>query len=186
MRRKTEFGREMREFKHYYPAEHLRGWRLGLLQQKWYSQARNTFCEIDLANASGDQRKKGYHFGEWFVARHYLRLGYQVLPEKYLLPSRERALKKATKLLGPDGVYFLSRERRLDSKLRWSPHPDLLVFKSNHYFFVEVKRHPDKLSPAQKEFFPVIEKRFDCAVLVVTLWPSHKPAKDHSYKARLS
>lgn len=168
----------MKKIKLYYPAEHLRDWRRGLLQKKWYSQARTTFCELDLKNASGDQRKKGYHFGEWLVARHYLRLGYQVLPEKYLLRSRKRALKKATELLGAKGVRFLSRDRKLDSILRWPPNPDLLIFKSKRYFFVEVKRHPDKLSPAQKEFFPVIEKRFDCAVLVVTLWPSDKLAKD--------
>ncbi len=89
--------------------------------------------------------------------------------ETYLLPSRARALKKATELLGQDGVDFLSRKRRLGSELRWSPNPDLLVFKSNRYFFVEVKKDTDELSPAQKEFFPMIEDRLHCRVIVMKL-----------------
>jgi hypothetical protein len=154
----------------YYPADDLRDWKLGLLHKKWYSRARNTFCERDLSDASG-QHHRAYHFGEWLIARYYLRRGYQVLPEKYLLPSRKRALKKATELLGQDGVDFFSCKRRLDSKLRWPPNPDLLLFKSKRFFFVEVKRHPDKLSRAQKEFFPMIEQRFHCIVRIVILKP---------------
>jgi len=53
--------------------------------------------------------------------------------------------------------------------LRWSPNPDLLVFKSNRYFFVEVKKDTGELSPAQKEFFPMIEDRLHCRVIVMKL-----------------
>jgi len=53
--------------------------------------------------------------------------------------------------------------------LRWSPNPDLLVFKSNRYFFVEVKKDTDELSPAQKEFFPMIEDRLHCRMIVMKL-----------------
>jgi len=161
-------GHRMTEITLYYPAKQLRDWKLGRLHRDWYSRARTTFCDRDLSNAGG-QCDRGYHFGEWFVARHYLGRKYHVLLEKYLLPSRARALKKATELLGQDGVDFLSRKRRLDSELRWSPNPDLLVFKSNRYFFVEVKKDTGELSPAQKEFFPMIEDRLHCRVIVMKL-----------------
>lgn len=154
-----------------YPAEHLRDWKLGLLHEEWYRRAKKTFCEIDLSNAAG-QCHRGYHFGEWFVARHYLELGYQVLPEKYLLDSRPQALEKATELLGPVCVDFLTSKIKLVSKLRWPPNPDLLVFKGKRYCFVEVKRDRDRLSPAQKEFFPMLEKKFNCSVTIVSLRPS--------------
>jgi hypothetical protein len=153
-------------------ASHLLGrWKLGRLHLKWYMRDRATFCERDLSNAE-NQCKYGWHFGEWFMARHFLRQGYCVLPEKYLSPTRERALRKATEVLGVAGVAFLNRERRFGgSKLRWSPHPDLLVFKSNPnmFFFVEVKRDTDKLSSAQKQFFPMIEKHLNCEVRIVNL-----------------
>lgn len=169
-------GHEVKKITLYYLPEDLRDWRRALLYNAWYKQAGNTFCERDLSNARG-QCHRGYHFGEWFVILLFRRLGYQVLPEKYLLESREIALKKATKLLGRKGVNFFSRKRQFGSKFRWPPNPDLLVFKSNRYFFVEVKRDNDKLTPSQKTFFPKIEKRFRCSVLIVKLLPSPKSAQ---------
>lgn len=157
----------------YYPAERLREWKLGRLHLKWYRRDQATFCERDLSNAENQCRLgNGWHFGEWFVARYYLRRGYHVLPEKYLLPSHARALQKATELLSQDGVDFLRRERRFDgSELRESPRPDLLIFKSNPkvFFFVEVKSGTDRLSSAQKQFFPMIEKHLNCEVRIVHL-----------------
>lgn len=105
------------------------------------------------------------------MARHFLLKGYCVLPEKYLSPTRPIARRKATEVLGGSGVAFLLRERRFSSKLRWSPHPDLLVFKSKakSFFFVEVKRDADRLSDAQRRFFPRIERKLRCRVVVVKL-----------------
>jgi hypothetical protein len=163
----------------HYLAQDLVDWRRGLLHKEWYRQAGHTFCDLDLSNASG-QCRRGYHFGEWFVTLIFLQLGYQVLPEKYLLESREIALKKATELLGHEGVNVFSRKRRFGSKFRWPPNPDLLVFKSNRFFFVEVKRDTDELSPAQKAFFPKIEKRFRCSVLIVKLLPCSSSAPSKS------
>ena len=155
----------------HYRMELLRDWKLGRLHLKWYKRDRATFCDRDLSNAE-NQCKYGWHFGEWFMARHFLRQGYCVLPEKYLSPTRPRALRKATEILGEAGVAFLNRERRFGgSKLRWSPHPDLLVFKSNSkiFFFVEVKRDRDRLSNAQKQFFPMIEEKLGSEVRIAHL-----------------
>src|SRR5467141_5212716 len=105
-----------------YPTELFTEWKLGRVHRKWYRRDRATFCERDLSNAEG-QCHRGYHFGEWFVARHFLRQGYCVLTEKYLSPTRPRALQKATEVLGEAGVAFLMRERRFGSKLRESPRP---------------------------------------------------------------
>lgn len=123
------------------------------------------------------QHESGYHFGEWFTVRYFLRQGYEVLPPKYLLPSRVRAKRKATKILSEAGVAFLLRKRRFGgSKPRGSPRPDLLVFKnSKEFFFVEVKRDGDRLSSAQKQFFPMIERRFGCDVKVAKLLPVANP-----------
>src|SRR6266700_7100007 len=119
----------MTEITIYYPTECLRGWKLGRLHRNWYSRDKATFSERDLSNAEG-QCHRGFHFGEWFTARHFLQQGYSVLTEKYLHPTRPIPLRKATEILGEAGVAFLLRERRFGgSKLRWSPHPDLLVFK---------------------------------------------------------
>jgi hypothetical protein len=160
----------MTEITLYYPAERLRSWKLGRVHRNWYRRDRATFCERDLLNAEG-QCHRGYHFGEWFIARHFLRQGYYVLTEKYLSPTRPIARQKATEVLGVAGVAFLLRERRFGSKLRWSPHPDLLIFKSNHrsFFFVEVKLNADSLSRVQKQFFPRIEEKLDCEVRIVHL-----------------
>jgi len=154
----------------HYRTELLREWKLGRVHRKWYRRDRTTFCERDLSNAE-NQCQYGWHFGEWFMARHFLRQGYCALPEKYLSSTRPRALQRATEVLGEAGVAFLLRERRFGSKLRWSPHPDLLVFKSNlkTFFFVEVKRIPDRLSIEQKQFFPMIEQKLSCEVRVVYL-----------------
>lgn len=164
----------MRETKCYYRPELLRDWKFGRLHLKWQRHDRNTFSERDLSNAKG-QYRKGYHFGEWFVARHFLGQGYEVLTPKYLHPTRPEKLSKATEILGKAGVAFLKRRRKLGgSKLRKSPRPDLLVFKSQPktFFFVEVKRDGDKLSSAQKRFFPMIERKFCCEVEIVKLLPS--------------
>jgi hypothetical protein len=163
----------MDEIKLSYPPELLRKWKLGLLHRDWYRRHRDTFCERDLSNAEG-QCHNGYHFGEWYTVRHFRQQGYQVLPPKYLHSTRPVARRKATEILGKAGVRFLERMRKLGgSKLRNPPRPDLLVFRSNPktFFFVEVKRDKDKLSTAQRQFFPLIEIQFGCEVRIVYLKP---------------
>ena len=153
-----------------YPAELLRDWKLGRVHRKWYRQDTATFCERDLQNAER-QCCKGYHFGEWLAVRHFRKLGYEVLPPKYLHPTRVRAVKKATKILGKPVVAFLMQKRRFGAKFRKSPRPDLLVFRSNPktFFFVEVKRDADRLSSSQRQFFPMIEKKLGCEVRIVSV-----------------
>lgn len=153
-----------------YPPELLRDWKLGRLHRKWYRRDRGTFCELDLSNAE-DQCHRGYHFGEWFMIRHFREQGYEVLPPKYLHPTRPDARQKAIEVLGTAGVAFLMQKRRFGAKLRKSPRPDLFVFKSNlkSFFFVEVKRDTDRLSSAQRTFFPMIEDKLGCEVRIVQL-----------------
>jgi len=154
-----------------YPAELLGDWKLGRLHPIWYRRDMATFCELDFSNAKS-QFFRGLHFGEWFIARYFLRKGYRVLPEKYLNQKRPRALRKATEILGEAGVSYLKRIRRFGgSELRTSPRPDLLVYKSNlkTFFFVEVKRDADRLSRAQRQVFPMIEVRLGCKVIIVKL-----------------
>jgi hypothetical protein len=154
-----------------YAAKLLESWKNGNLVCRWYLSHRDTFSRSDLSNAIS---QPSYHFGEWFTARHFLKQGYEVLSEKFLLRQDKR--RKATHILGKDGVAFLERKRRLGgSKLRWPPTPDLLVFKSKPktFFFVEVKKDRDKLSAAQQHFFPMIGRKFGCNVLVVWLVGRH-------------
>jgi hypothetical protein len=161
----------MTEITLHYPVELLKDWKLGRLHPIWYRRDMATFCKLDLSNAK-NQCRRGFHFGEWFIARHFLRAGYCVLPEKYLNQKRPRALQKATDVLGEDGISYLKRMRRFGgSKLQTSPRPDLLVYKSNltDFFFVEVKRDADRLSRAQRQFFPMIEEKLGCKVIVVKL-----------------
>jgi hypothetical protein len=154
-----------------YPAVLLRNWKLGRVQRNWYLRDRATFSERDLSNAMG-QCRKGFHFGEWFIARHFLRQGYNVLTEKYLHSSRPEKQRKAKEILGKAGVAFLTQRQSFGgSKLRKSPRPDLLVYESNlkTFFFVEVKRDADRLSRPQRLFFPTIEEKLRCEVIVVKL-----------------
>lgn len=164
----------MTEITIYYPVQLLREWKLGRLHRKWYECDRATFCERDLKNADG-QHRRGYHFGECFMIRHFREQGYEVLPPKYLHPTRPEARQKAIKVLGEAGVAFLMQKKRFGGKLRKSPRPDLLVFKSNPktFFFVEVKRDADKLSSAQRQFFPMIEAKLGCEVRIVHLRARH-------------
>jgi hypothetical protein len=159
------------ETRHYRP-ELLRDWKLGRLHRKWYKRDKTTFCRRDLENTKG-QHRKGYHFGEWLMIRYYRRQGYQVLPPKYLHPTRERARRRAVEFLRKEAVDFLLQEMKFGGRLRKSPRPDLLVFKSNprKFFFVEVKRDNDRLSAAQRRFFPMIEKKLGCEVRIVHLKP---------------
>lgn len=154
----------------YYAAEDLRDWKLGCLHRKWYECDKTTFCELDLKNADG-QHCRGFHYGEWFMIRHFREQGYEVLPPKYLHPTRPEARQKAIEILGQAGVAYLMKKRRFGTGLRKSPRPDLLVFKSNPktFFFVEVKRDTDKLSSAQKQFFPMIEEKLGCEVRIAYL-----------------
>jgi VRR-NUC domain len=154
----------------HYRAESLRNWKLGRLHRKWYRSHSATFSERDLSNAEG-QCHTGKHFAEWLIARHFLRQGYEVLLPKYLHATRPIAARKAAELLGEANVAFLKRKRKFGPKLRNSPRPDLLVFKSNPktFFFVEVKRDADKLSSAQRQFFPMVEEKLGCEVRIVYL-----------------
>jgi hypothetical protein len=160
----------VKEEKRYYAPRLLVLWKQGRLHQEWYNHDKVTFCELDLSNAKG-QCHNGYHFGEWFMVRHFLRKGYEVLPPKYLHRKRPIARQKAIEILGKAGVAFLSRKRKFGSKMRKSPRPDLLVFNSNprSIFFVEVKRDQDKLSSAQRQFFPMIEEHLGFEVQIVHL-----------------
>jgi VRR-NUC domain len=160
----------MKQITLYYRIQLLRDWKSGRVHRKWYRRDMATFCERDLSNAEG-QYKRGLHFGEWLLARCFLRRGFHVLPEKYLSPTRPRALQKATEVFGKDHVAFLLCERRFGSNMRTSPRPDLLVFKSGlkTFFFVEVKRDNDKLSSEQRQFFPMIEEELSCEVRIVYL-----------------
>jgi VRR-NUC domain len=158
------------QFTLHYPADLLKDWKSGRIHRKWYEEDMGTFCERDLQNADG-QCRKGYHFGEWFAVRHFRKQGYEVLPPKYLHPTRERSVRKATTELGEPAVAFLMQKRKFGTELRKSPRPDLLVFNLNPkiFFFVEVKRDTDRLSSAQRQFFPMIEKMLGCEVQIANV-----------------
>ena len=80
-------------------------------------------------------------------------------------------MRRATEVLGKPYVAFLTQKRRFGAGLRKSPRPDLFVFKLNPkvFFFVEVKRGADRLSLAQKQFSPVIEKHLGCEVKIANV-----------------
>jgi hypothetical protein len=153
----------MTETEFYYPGKLFEDWKRGLIHKRWYEYYRDTFCEVDLSIVE-NQHVGGYHFGEWFMTLHYLHEGYEVLTEKYALPSHHQGRAKAIEILGEAGVSFLDEMYT----------PDLLVFKKSYpktFFFVEVKRDHDKLETNQEKSFPKIEQKFKCQVKIARLLP---------------
>ncbi len=88
-----------------------------------------------------------------------------MLIEKYAFRRHRKSFETATRLLGKEGMTFLT------SAVRRTAPPDLLVFDPalGFYFFAEVKRERDRLRKKQIEHFEEIERRLRCQVLVVGL-----------------
>src|SRR5438445_13463448 len=140
-------------------------WKRG----KWFQQHRNAFDADDLRIVR-NQHLNGNHFGEWFTAIHYTRQGYGVLVEKYMYRIHRRKCAVVSDIFGERGLKLLRKRRE---RYHCQP-PDLLVYKGNKYFFVEVKRGRDFLRDRQKAYFKNIESVFGCPVVIVDL-----QAKDH-------
>ncbi len=135
----------------YYSPNLLKEWKCGQLQRKWKKQYPNIFDEDDLRIALS-QRKN--HFGEWYAALHYAKMGYRVLIEKYIYyahPAKIRILKRRWPGL-------LERLRHLGQDYKCQP-PDLLLYKRERFQFVEVKRDSDYEKPTQKKMFKALSKR---------------------------
>ena len=147
-----------------YPRDLYLAWKRGRLHYRWFRQYRNTFDEDDLRIVR-NQHSNGNHFGEWFTAIHYAEKGYGVLVEKYMYGNHSRKCAVVSEIFGERGLNLLRKWRR---QYHCQP-PDLLVFKGNKYFFVEVKRGRDFLRDCQNAYFKNIERVFGCAVVIVDL-----------------
>lgn len=152
-----------------YPPNLFSEWKEGNLSPQWMRECPALFSFRDY-EIIRNQTQDGYHFGEWFVAKHYWEQGYGVLIEKYAFRSHPVALSIAERILGSEGLAFL-RSRRLACQ-----PPDLLVYASDTrpFFFVEVKRHPDRVRESQRRFFEQLEVHFGCEVVIVALCPERQ------------
>ncbi|PYT62347.1 MAG: hypothetical protein DMG35_07795 [Acidobacteria bacterium] len=139
-------------------------WKRGRLHNKWFRQYRNAFDEDDLRIVR-NQHLNGNHFGEWFTAIHYTKQGYRVLVEKYMYGVHIRKCAVVSDILGECALELL---REWQEQYHCQP-PDLLVYKGNKCFFVEVKRGRDFLRDSQKAYFKKIESVFGCPVVTVDL-----------------
>ncbi len=155
----------------YKPQLFAREWVTGDLRERWYRRYKgDLICELDLSNARNQPHR---HFGEWYTAVHYCRQGWKVLLPKYTHSSRRCRQLETARVVRSDGFNFLIRKRKLPDKqgsrwkLRKSPKPDLLIYRGDEFFFAEVKRAGDRLSPAQRAFFPMIEKKLNRRVVIV-------------------
>jgi VRR-NUC domain len=151
-----------------YPKELMNTWRTGALARRWRQEFPDLFRARDYEIIQ-NQFVHGFHLGEWFVARHYWTQGHRVLIEKYAFESHPEAYAIAAHLLGKSGLEFIHAHR-----LSCQP-PDLLIYEPDmsSFFFAEVKRHRDRMKPAQQEFFETLERRFGCRVVVVSLQPKN-------------
>jgi hypothetical protein len=147
-----------------YPADLLDIWKSGDLAKQWMAECPELFGARDYRIV---RNQSPYHFGEWFVARHYWKCGHRVLIEKYAFPSHPDAYRIASQLLGNAGIQFIHAKR-----LSCQP-PDLLVYQPDmsRFFFAEVKRGRDRLKLSQQKFFEELERRFECEVVLVSLQP---------------
>jgi len=127
-------------------------WKTGKLAKELKKKYPKLFDDKDLQLTVS---QPSWHFIEWLGAIHYYRQGFNVLVEQYIYNPHPRKQQIVKKFVGEDGFRFLRRE---DKRKKTQP-PDLFVYKGKEFFFAEVKR-TDKLSPAQKNFFKQIEKRF--------------------------
>jgi hypothetical protein len=139
-------------------------WKRGRLHYKWFRQYRGTFDKDDLRIVR-NQHPYGIHFGEWFTAIHYAKQGHGVLAEKYTCENHSRKRAVVTRLFGERGLSLL---HKWHSRHHCQP-PDLLVYKGNKWFFVEVKRGRDLVRPCQIAYFKDIERVFGRPVVIVDL-----------------
>jgi hypothetical protein len=148
-----------------YPPELLDSWHKKALQFKWRQEYDDIFDDDDLRIALSQQK---YHFGEWFVARHYAQQGYKVLVEKYLYPkSHLKKYMALEKICGFDWIESL--KQLLNHPKPRHQAPDLFVYKGKKFFFAEVKRDADSLGDTQRQSFERIEKHFHCEVRICAL-----------------
>ena len=127
---------------------------------RWRAEYPNAFDDEDLRLALSQNR---YHFGEWCVAVHYAKLGYDVLVEKYLYKNHPRKLEIINGFFTPEQIDFLKYPKPRHQA------PDLFVYKGKDFFFVEVKRDSDRLGKSQQTCFENIEKEFGCKVILVSI-----------------
>lgn len=122
------------------------------IQEKWKKKYK-VFDDDDLRLAISQPK---FHFAEWFVARIFARKGYGVLLEKYTCKNHREKTVILKKIFNDEDMRFM-----IGLNL-----PDLFVYKSNKFFFVEVKMDNDKIFKAQEKSFGKLRKRFSCEILI--------------------
>ena len=134
------------------------------IQENWRGKYK-VFDRDDLRLALS---QTSYHFAEWYVARHFAKKGYGVLIEKYTCKNHPEKTRILEKLFKPNDIKFISELN----------FPDLLVYKGNEFFFVEVKMDNDRIFKEQEESFKKLKKRFGREVMICELKPRKKYLKN--------
>ena len=148
----------------YYNPALLKRWLSGELPALWFRKYPKVFDRDDLRITKKDTLP--YNFAEWLVAIDYAKRGYRILVEKYLCKNHPCKGKTLSGVLTPKQIKFL-----------WDgptgSHdcmpPDLFVYKGRRYFFVNVKRDSDRLTPLQERWFKDIGKKLKCGVVICRL-----------------
>jgi len=144
----------MREITLGYEKQILQDWKDKKLYEKWFKQFPDVFDKEDLGLA---RRRPSFHFGEWFVAKHYAEKGYKSLLEKFGCKNHDRKNKIISKYLNLKKLMCIPK------------FPDLFVYKNKEFFFVEVKKGGDRLNAKQGECFEKIKQEFGCEVILCNL-----------------
>lgn len=155
----------MQELRLTYPRNLFELWRSGEIAGSWHVEYPLLFKDSDWRTIR-NQYALGYHFGEWFSARHFWNAGHRVLIEKYVFPGSHREdFAIAERLLGKEALLYLK------GKARQCQPPDLLVYLPDFssFFFAEIKLESDVLREEQRVYFDEVEKLCGCEVWIVKL-----------------
>jgi len=158
----------------YFQAKDLISWKNKELLEKWKRRypelIQNHLYQIWRKNSPLNSRPRlnAYGFGELYTAIHFADRGYKFLYEpwieNFLLDQpRKSKLAELRKSFQETFITHAGREvygyitQTIANKIK-KGQPDLFIYDEKEYFFVEVKKKGDKLTPEQKIFIEELEK----------------------------
>lgn len=145
-------------------------WKSGILMDEWYAadgDAADGLLQPYDVRLAGRGRAKpqysaGFHYAEWFAARHYKREGnWRALIEKYTMERLRDPVVRRLYELARDvmGDALVETMRICERDPRGMP-PDLVLYRlplsAREWFFCEVK-HRDRLKDEQAARFAELQ-----------------------------
>ena len=161
-----------------YPIEELKAWKKGDKFQipKWTEVPDEVYSQPH------------YHFGEYFVLRHFSALGWRGFVN-YAIgewePGNKKYLKGRKKIEEKIDPLKLSKIRRLRKGINGG-EPDVFLYKNaNEILFLEVKKESDKISEGQLKCLAQIYGILEADIGVVYLREETKSYRPKTYELDL-